>query len=188
MVGASTTRHTSSPRTSPVTTPCSTVRCAPAPSITSRTSRWAGRRPVAVRQRLGDGRQQRPLDGIPDGDREREPLGAPGEQAGVRLGDQVERRGVVAERPRQRGSERTSRIPVDQHPRPTVDHERGAVGEAARRPASIGCPRCSETSARSLIASSSPRLEPTVSLTPIDATESIRASDPTGRQPGGQAK
>ena len=70
--GSSTTRHTSRPRTSPVTTPCSTVGSAPPATIVSSSARCAGAASGGADQRLGDRRQQRALVDVPDLDRERE--------------------------------------------------------------------------------------------------------------------
>ena len=76
------------------------------------------------RKRFGDRGEQRPLDGVPDGDREREAFGPACEQPGRGLRDEVERRRVVADRPRDRAAERAVGVAIDEEPCRAVDHHR----------------------------------------------------------------
>jgi hypothetical protein len=57
----------------------------------------------------------------------------PGEQPGLAFGEEVECVGVPAPGPRQRGSETTCRIAVDEHPRNMIVDQRGRAGREARR-------------------------------------------------------
>ena len=81
------------------------------------------------RERLGHDGQQRAVLGVPDGDREGEPLRPAGELPGVVLDDQVQRGRVVANRPGERWSERPRGRSVDEHPRGGVVDERGSRRE-----------------------------------------------------------
>ena len=84
--GSVTTRHTSSPRTSPTSTPCSTDRSrAAGDDQLAELVVLGGERP-AVRHRLGDGRQQCALGDVPHLDRQSKGGGPAGEDTGARLG------------------------------------------------------------------------------------------------------
>ncbi len=84
------------------------------------------------RQRLGDGGQQCPFLGEPDRHREAEALGATGEHAGAVIGDEVQLRTSLADRPGERPAECAGGVAVDQHPGRVADDEGGAVGERLR--------------------------------------------------------
>ena len=106
---------------------------APAASITSRDREVRGRGGGRCRQRLRDRGEQRAFDRVPDrrsGTRSARRGGRAGRCAcsAMRSSDV----GAVPDRPRQRLPERSFGVTVDQHPRPLVDDERGAVGEPAR--------------------------------------------------------
>lgn len=91
-----------------------------------------GRRRWRRREWFGNGRQQRAFLGEPHPHRERQTTRLPREQAGVCLGDQIERRGAVADRPGERATEGTGCGTVDEHPCGVVDNQRSAVRERTR--------------------------------------------------------
>ena len=103
--GSSTTRQTSRPRTSPVTTPCSTFGTAPPATIVSTSARCAGAAAGGASSGSPTAGSSDAAVDVPDLDREADAGGAPRERARVALGEQVERRGPVADRPRQRRTE-----------------------------------------------------------------------------------
>ena len=78
-----------------------------------------------------EGREQRPAVDVPHLDREAQAGGAAGQRAGAVLGDEVERRGAVAQRPRQRRAEAALRIVLGEHPRTAGRGQRSARREGA---------------------------------------------------------
>ena len=113
-----------------------------------------GSRQESVRQGLRHCRQQRPLVREPDRDGERNRAARrasrPVWDSAIRSSEVAPWRIAHASAP---PSDRDG-ITVDQDPCGTVDDERGAVRETARRRRRNVRPRCSATSARSLIPSS----------------------------------
>ena len=115
--GSSTTRQTSRPRTSPVTTPCSTTGTAPPASIVSTSARCAGSARRRDDRRLGDRREQRPLVDVPHVDRQRR-----SRRPGGRAARSPARRARAAgrrrwrTRPGQRPGRGRARGVLEQHP------------------------------------------------------------------------
>ena len=83
-------------------------------------------------QRLGDTRQQRAAVDVPDRDREAKAGGTSGEQPGRPLGEDVEGRRAVADRPGQGRAEAAFGIVLDEQPRRTIDDEGSAERERRR--------------------------------------------------------
>ena len=81
--------------------------------------------------RLGQPGQQHALVDVPDPDGEVEGLGPPGQQPGLALGQHVQGRRPLAERPRQRRTQPPVRCLLQHHPRLAVGQCRGAGGKHA---------------------------------------------------------
>lgn len=106
-------------------------RCAGA-ADQGRQFEMVGCRSVGYRRRFCDHGQEDSSFGEPDTYRHIEGLSASGQSASVTLDDDVERLGPVAQSPRERSAEASSRRPVDDGPRRAVDNERCASAESGR--------------------------------------------------------